>query len=37
MTERALVVVEGRYQLRQSLVEARVGVRRPVFELANIE
>ena len=37
MTERALVVVEGRYQLGQSLVEASDGIRRPGLELANIE
>ena len=37
MTKRALVVVEGRYQLGQSLVESRDRVRRPVLELADVE
>ena len=37
MAKRALVVVEGRYQLGQSLVEPRDRVRRPVLELADVE
>src|SRR5215208_3215195 len=37
MAECALVVVEGRYQLGQSLIEPRNRVRRPVLELADVE
>jgi hypothetical protein len=37
MTECALVIVEGRYELGQSLVEAGYGIRRLVLELADVE